>query len=165
MKTVGKEEKNKKERKAIHINMGGYMTLEAAFIIPWTIFLFVFLIYAAFYLYDKCVLFQDAYTVCFRASVQKEENGVSDYLSSHMETQFGKKYFGVGKVEKNAEQSSGEVSVYAACSIKAPFHHFLLMAQDGGWRIQTQAKAQIINPAKVIRKCRMAKNIVHYLQE
>ena len=146
-------------------NMGGYMTLEAAFIIPWTVFLFVFLIYASFYLYDKCVLFQDAYTLCFRASVQKEENGVSEYLSSHMETQFGKKYFGIGAIEKSAQQSDKEVKVYGACSVKVPFSHFLTMPRAGGWHIQTEAKAQIINPTEVIRKCRMVENVAHFMQE
>ena len=155
---------NVKKRKQ-YKNIGGYMTLEAAFIIPWTIFMFVFLIYASFYLYDKCVLFQDAYTVCFRASVQKEENGVSDYLSSHMEERFGRKYFGVGKVEKNAQQSDKEVRVYGACSVKVPFSFFLTMPNAGGWQIQTEAKAQIINPTKVIRKCRMVENVAHFMQE
>lgn len=148
-----------------HKNIRGYMTLEAAFIIPWVIFIFVFLIYAAFYLYDKCVLFQDAYTVCFRASIQKEENGISDYLSSHMESRFGRKYFGVGTVEKRAEWSDKEVSVYGACSVKIPFGHFLTMAGKSGWQIQTQAKAQIMNPVKIIRRCRMAENVVRYIQE
>ena len=50
------------------------MTAEASFIISWTIFVFVFLIYLSFYSYDKCVLFQDAYTVCFRGSIQKDED-------------------------------------------------------------------------------------------
>ena len=50
----------------------GYMSVEASFIITWTVFLFVFLIYLSFYSYDKCVLFQDAYAVCFRGSIQKQ---------------------------------------------------------------------------------------------
>lgn len=141
------------------------MTIEAAFIIPWVIFLFVFLIYTCFYFYDKCVLFQDSYTICFRASIRKEENGISDYVNSHMEQQFGKKYFGVGKVEANMQQSAREVNIYAACSVKVPFTHFLTMTQEEGWSIQTQAKAQIINPTKIIRKCRMAENVLRYLQE
>lgn len=159
-----RKDKENDKKKTRYKNMGGYMTLEAAFIIPWTVFLFVFLIYAAFYLYDKCVLFQDAYTVCFRASVQKEEKGVSEYLSSHMETQFGKKYFGIAAIEKSAWQSDKEVRVCGTCSVKAPFLKFL-MEQTGGWRIQTEAKAQIINPAKVIRKCRMTEHAIHFLEE
>ena len=160
-----RNDKENDKKRIQYKNMGGYMTLEAVFIIPWTVFLFVFLIYAAFYLYDKCVLFQDAYTVCFRASVQKEENGVADYLSSYMETQFGKKYFGTGKIEKSAQQSDKEVRVRGACSVKVPFLHFLTMTQAGGWQIQTEAKAQIINPTDVIRKCRMVENVVHFIHE
>ncbi|MBD5453046.1 MAG: hypothetical protein HDR30_01795 [Lachnospiraceae bacterium] len=159
-----KDKENGKKR-TWYKNMRGYMTLEAAFIIPWTVFLFVFLIYVSFYLYDKCVLFQDAYMVCFRASVQKEENGVSEYLSAHMETQFGKKYFGTGTIEKSAQQSDKEVRVHGECSVKVPFPHFLAMPQAGGWQIQTEAKAQIINPAQIIRKCRMAENVVHFMEE
>ena len=60
------------------------MTVEAAFIVTWTVFIFVFLIYLAFYSYDKCVLFQDAYGVCFRGSIQKKEENVVRYISTHM---------------------------------------------------------------------------------
>lgn len=154
-----------KKGKIGHKKVNGYMTVEAAFMIPWVIFLFVFLIYASFYLYDKCVLFQDSYTICFRASIQKEENGVAGYIDSHMEKQFGKKYFGVGRVDAHMQQSAHEVSVYGSCSVKVPFGHFLAMAKEEGWLIRTQAKAQIINPTKIIRKCRMVKNTLRYLQE
>lgn len=165
MKNCIKNRMEKRIKRKKQKSVQGYMTLEAAFIIPWVIFLFVFLIYTAFYLYDKCVLFQDAYTLCFRASIQKEENGVLNYISSHMESQFGRKYFGVGSVEKSAEQSDKEVCVYGTCCIKIPFRHFFVMAEEDGWRIQTQAAAQIINPVDIIRKSRMAENIVHYMQE
>lgn len=141
------------------------MTVEAAFVVTWTVCLFVFLIYAGFYLYDKCVLFQDAYAVCFRGSIQKEENGALDYINAHMREQFGEKYFGVGGITGNAGQKGKELSVYAECAVKMPFAHFLFMENDQGWQIQTQARAQISNPAKIIRKCRMVENIAHYLQE
>ena len=76
----------------------GYMTLEASYIITWTLFLFVLLLYLSFYSYDKCVLFQDAYTVCFRGSIQKREDQVVPYINAHMKEQFGTKYFGTGQV-------------------------------------------------------------------
>lgn len=137
------------------------MTVEAGFIMPWVIFLFVLLIYLNFYLYDKCVLFQDAYTVCFRGSVQKEDNGALNYINAHMEKQFGKKYFGTGSVQGSAVQSGQEVRVYGTCSVKVPFAHFLTMAKKSGWQIRTEARAQIVNPTKIIRKCRMAENILN----
>lgn len=144
--------------------LAGYMTLEASFLVTWVIFLMVFLIYLSFYLYDRCVLFQDAYAVCFRGSIQKEEEPLN-YVNAHMDKQFGKKYFGVGKVDMSVEQSGGEISVFAACKVKIPFHHFVTLAERNEWQIQTEAKAQILNPTKIIRKCRMVGNVLERLQE
>lgn len=137
----------------------GYMTVEAGFIIPWVIFLFVFLIYVSFYLYDKCVLFQDAYTVCFRGSIQKEEDGALTYINAHMREQFGSKYFGTGGVQGNVRKEGQEVVVSGACSVKVPFGHFLTMAGKDGWQIQTEAKARIMNPTKMIRRCRKVERL------
>lgn len=147
-------------RKINRMTANGYMTLEASFIMPWVIFIFVFLIYVSFYLYDKCVLFQDAYTLCMRGSIQKEEDGAVNYINTHMNGQFGKKYFGTDKVQGSAERHGDKVKVYAECSVRIPFNRFMTMMKAGGWRIQTEAEAKVINPTKVIRKCRMAENIL-----
>ena len=98
----------------------GYMTVEAAFLITWTMFLFVLLIYLSFYSYDKCVLFQDAYTVCFRGSIQKEEDQVVPYITAHMQEQFGRKYFGVGKVQGTVDRNGNTTSVTGECQVKVP---------------------------------------------
>ncbi|MCM1039999.1 MAG: hypothetical protein NC434_11815 [Ruminococcus sp.] len=135
------------------------MSVEAGFIMPWVIFLFVFLIYGSFYLYDKCVLFQDAYAVCFRGSIQKEEEP-ADYINAHLTEQFGRKYFGTGSVEGSVRQSGQKVYVSGMCSVKVPFTNFLMMSGNEGWQIRTEAAAQIINPTKIIRKCRMAENMI-----
>lgn len=147
-------------RKIFHKKVKGYMTVEAGFVMPWVIFLFVFLIYAAFYLYDKCVLFQDAYTVCFRGSIQKEEAGALDYINAHMKEQFGSKYFGTGGVQGSAGKEGQEVIVSGICRVRVPFDHFLTMAGKEGWRIQAEARARIVNPTKIIRRCRMAENVL-----
>lgn len=138
----------------------GYMTLEASFIITWTVFLFVLLIYLSFYSYDKCVLFQDAYTVCFRGSIQKDEGQVVPYINSHMQRQFGKKYFGVGKVKGSVDRNGNTTSVTGECQVKVPVRQFLTMQNREGWKIRTRAKAQIINPTKMIRRSRMAENVI-----
>lgn len=137
----------------------GYMTVEAAFLITWTVFLFVLLIYLSFYSYDKCVLFQDAYTVCFKGSIQKEEDQVVPYINAHMQQQFGRKYFGVGKVQGTVDRNGNTTSVTGECQVKVPIRQFLTMNDRAGWKIQTKAKAQVINPTKVIRKCRWVGNL------
>ncbi len=130
------------------------MTVEAAFLITWTMFVFVLLIYLSFYSYDKCVLFQDAYTVCFKGSIQKDERQVIPYITAHMQEQFGKKYFGVGKVVGKVEKNGHTTSVTGECQVKVPIRQLFTMQGSAGWIIRTRAKAQIINPTKVIRKCR-----------
>lgn len=144
--------------------MNGYMTVEAGFLIPWVVFLFVFLIYAGFYLYDKCVLFQDAYTVCFRGSIQKEEGGPSAYINAHMKEQFGEKYFGTGDVQGSVRNQGQEVVVSGTCEIRVPVGHFLTMPGESGWRIQAEARARVENPTKLIRRCRMAEKALGRLQ-
>ena len=47
----------------------GYMTIEASLIIPLVIGTYFFLIFAGFFLYNKCILTQDTYIICYRASV------------------------------------------------------------------------------------------------
>ena len=137
----------------------GYMTVEAAFLITWTVFLFVLLIYLSFYSYDKCVLFQDAYTVCFKGSIQKEEDQVVPYITSHMQEHFGRKYFAVGKVQGTVDRNGNTTSVTGECQVKVPIRQFFTMHDRAGWKIKTKAKAQIINPTKVIRKCRWVGNL------
>ncbi len=140
------------------------MTVEAGFVTPWAVFLLVFLIYAGFYLYDKCVLFQDVYTVCFRGSIQKEEDGPLTYINAHMKEQFGEKYFGTGGVLGSAGREGREVIVSGTCEIRVPVGHFLTMPEKSGWRIQTEARAQIANPTKLIRRYRMAEKALKQLE-
>lgn len=141
----------------------GYMTIEAVCIVTWTVFLLVFLIYLSFYSYDKCVLYQDSYAVCFRGSIQKDEGQIVPYIHSRIQEQFGKKYFGVGTVTGTVNQEGKTVSVMGECQVQVPVHSMFTMSGAEGWRIRTQARAQIINPTKQIRKYRMIKNAVEYL--
>lgn len=138
----------------------GYMSVEASFIITWTVFIYVFLIYLSFYSYDKCVLFQDAYAVCFRGSIQKQEDSVVPYISAHIQEQFGRKYFGVEKVYGTVDRDGHTTSVIGECQVKVPIRQFFTLHDKSGWKIRTQAKAQIINPTKIIRKCRWVGNMM-----
>ncbi len=138
----------------------GSMTLEASFLISWTVFLFVFFIYLSFYSYDKCVLFQDAYTVCFRGSIQKDENNVVPYISAHIQEQFGRKYFGTGKVQGSVDRKGHVTDVTGECQVKVPIRSLFTMHDAKGWKIRTQARAQIINPTHIIRKSRWVENVL-----
>ena len=138
---------------------GGYMTVEASFIISWTLFVFVFLIYLSFYSYDKCVLFQDAYTVCFRGSIQKNEDNVVPYINAHIQEQFGRKYFGTGEVHGSVDKNGHVTDVTGECQVKVPIRSLFTMYDKSGWKIRTRARAQIVNPTHIIRKSRWVGNM------
>ncbi len=138
---------------------GGYMTVEASFLVSWTIFIFVLLIYLSFYTYDKCVLFQDAYAVCFRGSIQKDEDNVVPYISAHIQEQFGRKYFGTGEVCGSVDRNGHTAYVTGECQVKVPVRSLFTMYEKDGWKIRTQARAQIINPTHIIRKSRWVDNM------
>lgn len=139
----------------------GYMTVEASFLVTWTIFIFIFLIYLSFYSYDKCVLFQDSYAVCFRGSIQKDEAQIVPYINSHIQEQFGKKYFGVGEVRGSVNVNGETTSVAGECQVKVPFHYIFTLSGEPGWNIKTEARAQIANPTKMIRSYRRITNIIN----
>lgn len=137
----------------------GYMTVEASFIITWTLFVFVFLIYLSFYSYDKCVLFQDAYAVCFRGSIQKQEDSIVSYISAHLKEQFGKKYFATGEVHGSVDRNGNVTDVIGECQVKVPIRTAFTMYNQSGWKIRTRARAQIVNPTHIIRKSRWVGNM------
>ena len=135
------------------------MTVEASFIITWTVFVFVFLIYLSFYSYDKCILFQDAYAVCFRGSIQKQEDNIVAYINAHMKEQFGNKYFATGEVHGSVNRYGNVTDVIGECQVKVPIRAAFTMYDKSGWLIRTKARAQIINPTHIIRKSRWVGSI------
>lgn len=46
----------------------GYLTVEAAFVMPVVLFLYLTFIVCGFYLYNRCVISQDGYLMAFRGS-------------------------------------------------------------------------------------------------
>lgn len=46
----------------------GYLTIEASFVMPIVLFLYLLIILSGFYLYDRCVISQDDYLLAFWGS-------------------------------------------------------------------------------------------------
>ena len=66
MQLVGISER--KTMKNSRRGLNAYMTIEASLIIPLVLGTYFFLIFTCFFLYNKCVLAQDSYVKCYRAS-------------------------------------------------------------------------------------------------
>lgn len=48
--------------------VNGYLTVEASFVVPFVLFLYLLVILLAFFLYNRCVISQDLYLLALRGS-------------------------------------------------------------------------------------------------
>ncbi len=136
---------------------GAYMTVEAAFIMPMVLCLFVIVIYCSFYLYDRCVFQQDAYILCLRESIQKDEGAPTvdaARLKSGAARQFGTKYFAVSRLE-TAASAEGRDCVFEGTAQILPtsFGSDALMPKKI-WSANFRARKRKTDPAWSIRSLR-----------
>lgn len=83
----------------MHKELNGYMTVEAAFVMPIVLFLYILIILCGFFLYNRCVISQDASLLTLRGSRftdaeenygeviygnRKEESHSSQYIESRL---------------------------------------------------------------------------------
>lgn len=134
-----------------------YLTVEAAFIVPMVLCLFVILIYCSFYLYDRCVFQQDAYILCLRESIRKDEGAPTvdtARLESGAERQFGTKYFAVSRLETSAA-AEGKQCVFEGTAQILPtsFGSDVLMPKNI-WSANFRAEKRKTDPAWSIRSLR-----------
>lgn len=89
--------------------MKGYLTVEAAFVMPIVLFLYMLLILAGFYLYDRCVISQDTYLLAFRESrftdVRQDEVIYGDMPAGEESVSVKQTYWkGTMEIEKQAKR-------------------------------------------------------------
>ncbi len=138
-------------------SLDAYMTIEAAFVMPMVLCLFVMLIYTAFYLYDRCVFLQDAYILCFRESIRREEGAPktdSDRIRQAETRQFGGKYFAVRSLESSV-WAEGKKILYQGTARVLPssFGGYFLMPKSI-WTLTFQGSARKTDPPWAIRSYR-----------
>lgn len=140
-----------------------YMTVEASLLIPMVLCVIVIALYVAFFLYDRCVLYQDAYILCLHESYQKDE-GEPAVDTSRMEEEAQElatnRYFALDSLEASAD-ADGLWSIYEGTADMAPaaFGEYFLMPQDI-WTMSFSAKSRKTDPAWSIRSWRRKSQLV-----
>lgn len=109
-RAVFMEKDMKRHAESEYSCIGAYMTVEAALLIPMVLCLFVVLLYAAWFLYDRCLFTQDAYIACLRESYRKDE-GESRIdpgrIDEEMRNLAGTGYFAVSSWSGSADSEQG----------------------------------------------------------
>lgn len=131
-----------KKKSDICERYNGYMTLEAAFIVPWVVFMLVWLIYLGYFEYDRCLLFQDDYTLATQTATRICTNDEQqNWLNGHMNTQLGHKYMGGSHVEISGKVESSRIKVESRTRVAHPLSFHAGFIPTGNWNISDVVNA------------------------
>lgn len=133
-----------------------YFSLEACLILPLVFYMLLFLIYAGFYQYDRCLLYQDTYRLLIRGSqVSFAGNGeVLKKLKEEDENWYYEKYGFCSMEGRELEVRHGSIRIAQKAVIKVPF---LILSEWSGkseWEFSVDAEGGRSRPTQVIRNCR-----------
>ena len=134
-------------------------------VVPLVVFLIGFIFYLTFYLYDRCVVSQDAYLLAFQGSICCEKNPeeIKQYVIADSQRQFGTKYIGLSGLISTVETDNKKVTVKASGTMNISFTEQLLPQKY--WYFQTEKEAQRICPTECVRKVRLMKKIGNKISE
>lgn len=144
----------------------GYFTVEAALMIPLILILYLFIIYMAFFQYDRCLLTQEMYVLALRGSREIYGNYQTVYhkVRKEQEDQYIEKYVAMEFQQSDISVSKQKVTVQQKGGLKNPFWN-----TEGKfpeiWEVSAKRSSRRIRPAVVIRECRRAERAAEALKE
>lgn len=147
--------------------IAGYMTVEASLIMPMVLCVITVLIYTGYFLYNRCLATQDAYILCFRESIHKDDSLWSypdgSVVRDEEEDQVGDKYLAV-KSKSTDVSTEGSIIRYSGEGNVAPplFGGNVIMPQ-GIWTYRYGMSARHTDPPLNIRKARRIYDLAHML--
>lgn len=128
------------------------MTVEAAFVVPWVVFILVWIIYLGYFEYDRCLVFQDDYMLASQtASGIRTVDDQSAWMNSHMRSQYGIKYMGTGRVDSDGEVTDSEVVISSALTVRHPLMYHAGMIPSSNWSITDEVHVDNYSFTKRIR--------------
>ena len=129
--------------------VNGYLTLEAAFLVPLAVFLFVFVIHLSFMMSGRAYLAQDAYVLAFRASMLQEKDDAAGLVAGMAANQVRHKYFG----NTQPQTETGTQGKYVVVKVRTKTARSAFdLAPGTDWEMVTGARAIRIDITKRIRK-------------
>lgn len=139
--------------KIFNKNLKAYFTVEAAFLMPVILCIYLIIIMAAIFLYDRSVISQDDYLLAFRGSrFTKTGDNMGEVIYADMKSgEFDREYIKIRLYNKSKsypfyQPEIENTGTYGGCIfiVTQGFHNTLLMKKQ----------AEQINPFEQIRKVR-----------
>lgn len=134
----------------------GYMTVEAALIMPIVWFAIFFLIFAGFFQYDRCVAQQDCRVMVMRASDMREEDEatVLRKIVEKGELADRKKLLFSGSVQKDFRMSNNKVRMRIEGSVNTILNRLIKETDLRVFTYASEYETEKYDPVRFIRICR-----------
>lgn len=145
----------------------GYMTVEAALILPMVLCIYVILIYTGYFLYDRCVATQDAYVLCFRESIHKDSSLWSypdgSVVRDQENAQVGDKYLAVKGCSTEVTTERAMIRYSGEGSVAPPLFGDSPIMPENIWTFRYGMSARHTDPPLHIRKARRIYDVANML--
>lgn len=138
----------------------GYMTLEAALVMPIAWFSLFFMIFAGFYQYDRCIAEQDGKRIVLRASEMrnKDEAAVIRTVMGNSELAGEKKLLFSDAVEKDLQVTKDRVKIKIGGKVKTILDRFVKNGNFNVFSYEAEYEVKKYDPVHFIRTCRRIEN-------
>ncbi len=139
----------------------GYMTVEAAFIVPWVVFIIVWIMYLGYFQYDRCLLFQDNYSLATQTAARIDTTeGKQSWLDSHKAGQLGIKYMATRSVQCTGTVSSTGIQINSALKVSHPLTYHAGFIPSSNWDISAEVNADNFSYTKRLRLFRTGMRLI-----
>lgn len=138
----------------------GYMTLEAALLMPIVWFSFFFIIFAGFFQYDRCVAEQDSKMMLLRASEMrgKDDAAVIRTVMEKGELAGRKKLLFSEGVQKKLQVTHDKVTVRVSGNVNTILKNLNKEGELNIFSYAAEYETKKYDPVRFIRTCRRVEN-------
>lgn len=125
-------------------------------ILPFVLGIYLLLIYAMFFQYDRCLLEQDVAVLAMRGAIAGKDGGEEAVESVRREANRldGERFLMFAEGEAEAVSQRGALCVTQEGELTAPFSLIRGWEEIGDFGTSARSSDRYLNPARVIRACR-----------
>lgn len=132
-----------------------YFTVEAAIVMPIALSVILFILYAMFFQYDRCLLEQDMGALALRGAAMQVDD--KEVLAREIKEQANRidygKYLMWECGEINLRLEGNKLCISREGQLKYPFSSFGI-GGERHWKAETRYENVKINPTSFVRTCR-----------
>lgn len=134
----------------------GYMTVEAALLMPVVWFVLFFLIFAGFFQYDRCIAEQDSKLIVLRASGmrEKDEAAVIQAVMEKGELAGKKKLLFSNDVQRELRMTNDKAAMKISGKVNTILNRLISETAFHIFSFEAEYEAKKYDPVQVIRVCR-----------